>query len=72
MLGYWVAFAFLSPRSTMPYVPGGACSFFTSDSRSASVLGGVNPFEPKRILRLEEDVGVHERRQRGECFRRAG
>src|SRR5215475_16112998 len=43
MLGYWVALAFLSPRSTMPYVVGGAWSFCTSGSRSASVLAGVSP-----------------------------
>src|SRR2546427_1751362 len=38
MLGYWVAFAFLSPRSTMPYVPGGAWSFFTSGDRKSTRL----------------------------------
>jgi hypothetical protein len=51
MLGYWVAFAFLRPRSTMPYMPGGAWSFWARGSRSASVLGGARFFGPNRSFR---------------------
>src|SRR5579864_526369 len=38
-----VAFAFLSPRITNPYMLGGLCSAFARASSSSRVLGGPQP-----------------------------
>ena len=44
MLLNMVALAFLSPRKTAPYIPGGALNCLAWASHSAWVFGGFSPF----------------------------
>src|SRR5215470_9560543 len=46
-----VALAFLSPRKTAPYIPGGAVNCLACASHSAWLFGGFNPFCAYRSFR---------------------